>query len=244
MELIEKIKLIYRAFQYKNKYDKGGISYILSATSKGETVLDIGAHKAGYLYFLRQKVGETGKVFAFEPQGLLYNYIVKVKRIFGWQNVEIEHLALSDVADKVTLFIPAHTGKKNTSSPGATIFKDAATGVIQSTEEVVTETLDSYCLRMKIEPNFLKIDVEGNELRIFKGGLQILKNFKPKIIVEIESRHVGQQQVLETFLFLENLGYTGKFIKGINYLPLKDFSFEQFQNTGDMDNYCNNFIFE
>jgi FkbM family methyltransferase len=244
MKVIEKIKLVYRALQYKNKYDKGGIAYILASIKKGNTVMDIGAHKAGYLYYFRKKVTESGRVYAFEPQGILFNYLTSIKKQFKWTNVEVEHIALSDSTGKVTLYIPSHSKPTNTSSPGATIFKAAASGEIQSTEEVVTETLDSYCNRKSIHPDLLKIDVEGNELRIFNGGLQILKKYKPKIIVEIEARHVGENQVLETFSFLENLGYTGKFIHGINRIPLKEFSFARYQNRGDMKNYCNNFIFE
>ena len=244
MEIIEKIKLIYRALKYKNKYDKGGIAYMLATIKEGQTVLDIGAHKAGYLYYIIQKVTASGKVFAFEPQKILYNYIVKIKKIFNWKNVEVEHLALSDTSGKVTLYVPSHSNKTNTTSPGATIFKTAAKGDIQSTEDVITETLDSYCLRKNIKPDLLKIDVEGNELKIFNGGLQTLKKYKPKIIVEIESRHVGEQQVLDTFHFLENIGYTGKFIFGMDNLSLKEFSFAKYQNLEDMKHYCNNFIFE
>ncbi len=243
MKIIEKIKLLHRATQYKNKYDKGGIDYILNSVTAGQTVLDIGAHKAGYLYFMRQQVTLSGKVFAFEPQSLLYNYIVKIKQLFNWQNLQVEHLALSDAPGKVTLYIPSHK-KMNTSSPGATIVAAVATNDVRATEEVETETLDAYCKRKNIQPNFLKIDVEGNELRIFKGGVQTLQQYKPKIMVEIEARHVGREQAVETFIFLQQLGYTAHFIAGIQRLPLKDFNFDTHQNIDDMKNYCNNFIFE
>jgi len=243
MKIIEKIKLLHRANQYKNKYDPGGIAYILSSVTEGQTVLDIGAHKAGYLYFMRQQVSASGKVVAFEPQSLLYNYILKIRQLFHWDNLQVEHIAISDAPGKVTLYIPSHS-KMNTSSPGATIVAAVATNDIRATEEVETETLDAYCKRKNIQPNFLKIDVEGNELRIFKGGIQTLQQYKPKIMVEIEARHVGRKQVLETFLFLQQLGYTAHFISGIQFLPLKDFNFDIHQNMADMKNYCNNFTFE
>ncbi|MBI4947088.1 MAG: hypothetical protein HY840_11885 [Bacteroidetes bacterium] len=85
MKLIEQLKLSYRASKYKNKNDKGGIAYILSSVKAGQTVLDIGAHKAGYLYFFLKQVGAAGKVFAFEPQSSLYNYVSKLKMLFDWK---------------------------------------------------------------------------------------------------------------------------------------------------------------
>ena len=115
----EKIKLIYRANKYKNKDDRGGISYLKSAIREGQTVFDIGAHKGGYLYFIEKLVGNSGKVFAFEPQSVLYKYLLKMKPLFLWDNVTIEHLALSDIRGTTTLYIP--TNKTKTTSPGATI---------------------------------------------------------------------------------------------------------------------------
>lgn len=243
MKLIESIRLRYRAYKYKNKEDKGGIAYLNSSVKEGQTVLDIGAHKAGYLYFLQKKVGKQGKVFAFEPQANLYQYIKKIMRLFQWDHVVVEHLALSDSPGAVTLYIPTNKVKTD-SSPGATIVKHDDRADFVRTETVDTDTLDAYCSRHNIAPSFLKIDVEGNELRIFKGGLEILKKHKPKILVEIESRHVGQEKVLETFRFMESLHYAGYFIHGLNRVPINAFSFEEYQNTRDKQRYCNNFIFE
>ncbi len=243
MKLIESIILRHRANKYKYKNDKGGIAYVNASIEKGQTVIDIGAHKAGYLYFMLKRVGPTGQVFAFEPQSILYQYIKKMKGLFRWDNITIEHLALSDAEGTATLYIPTNK-KSKTSSPGATIVAYKEPASFGATETVSTETLDVYCNRHNIQPAFIKIDVEGNELRVFQGGINILKKYKPKIIVEIEERHVGKEKVLETFNFLESLGYNGQMIHGLARIPLANFGFEKHQNRHDMKNYCNNFIFE
>jgi FkbM family methyltransferase len=241
MKLTEQLKLSYRANKYKNKHDKGGIKYMLQSIKTGQTVFDIGAHKGGYLYFILKKTGNEGKVYAFEPQSLLYNYLVKIKEILGWSNVTVEHMALSDKETKTTLFIPEN--KNEPSSPGATIVKPLIKNGKGKTEEVTTDTLDSYCNRFNIQPDFLKIDVEGNELPIFKGGIETLKRYKPKIFVECEARHVGKERVMETFKFLHDIGYSGSFIRDTDFFPLKDFNIEKHQDLA-LKPYCNNFIFE
>ncbi|MBX2887755.1 MAG: FkbM family methyltransferase [Ferruginibacter sp.] len=243
MKWLENFKLTYRANKYKNKNDKGGISYLLATVQPGQTVFDIGAHKAGFLFWLLKRVGENGFVYAFEPQTSLFHYIKKLKALFDWENVTVEHLALSDSVETVTLFIPENkTGGK--SSPGATIVEHKGSNDTFTTEKTETQTLDNYCNKHNLKPSFLKIDVEGNELKVLKGGLQTLKSFKPKIIIEIEARHVGEERAKETFHFLESLGYTGRFIHGTNYLPISSFNFGEHQNLNDKANYCNNFIFE
>lgn len=240
MKLLELIKLKYRANKYKTRNDVGEVAYIESKLQQGQTVLDIGAHKAGYLYIMLKKIGPAGKVFAFEPQSRLYNYISKMKQLFHWDNVTVEHLALSDENGSVTLFVPAAKGKLT--SPGATIApKEQKEYGIQ--EKVKTETLDSYCERYNITPHFLKIDVEGNELRVFKGGIHTLTTHKPAMIFECEARHIGKDMVMEVFEFLQGLGYQGSFICGGDRKALSEFDFDKHQVEGKPP-YCNNFIFE
>lgn len=188
-------------------------------------------------------MGCKGTVFAFEPQPNLHQYITNIKALFKWENLTIENLALSDPKETVTLYVPTNKVSKE-SSPGATIVEKIKHPGFIATETVSTETLDFYCNQYNIKPDFLKIDVEGNELKIFQGGVDTLKKYKPKIIVEIEAGHVGQERVLETFEFMESLGYKGHFIHGLNRIPLANFSLSKYQNTNDMKNYCNNFVFE
>ncbi len=243
MKIIESIKLKLRADKYKTKHDIGGIAYINASVQRNQTVLDIGAHKGGYLYFILKRVGEQGKVYAFEPQFNLYSYLVRMKKLFKWDNAVIEHLALSNSIGDATLFIPTNKVSKG-SSPGATLVEHKERSDFKLNETVKVDTLDHYCQRNNISPDFLKIDVEGNELNIFKGGTDVLKKYKPKILVEIEKRHIGPEQVFETFKFLESLGYTGQFIHRENRVSLANFDLAKHQNLEDMDNYCNNFIFE
>jgi FkbM family methyltransferase len=241
-KLIQFIKLFHRAYKYQ-KSDVGEIAYVKASIKKGDTVFDIGAHKAGYLYFIKKQAGPSGKVYAFEPQSNLFNYITKLKALFNWDNVTLEHLALSNTAGEAQLYLPTEEAGK-TSSPGATIAATKDDTNFTSLEKVTTSTLDTYCGVHNCKPNFLKIDVEGNELNIFKGGIETLSKYKPKIIVEIESRHIGKEKVMETIQFLESIGYKGQFVKGAEYLPVSAFDFNVHQNREDKINYCNNFIFE
>jgi FkbM family methyltransferase len=243
MKWIENFKLKLRANKYKNKDDIGGVNYLFQTIKEGQTVLDIGAHKAGYLYLMLQLVGKKGKVFAFEPQSMLYNYISKMKHLLKWHNVTVERMALSDTETETTLFIPTNNVSKK-SAPGATILNNRERDDIGFTEKVGTDSLDHYCSVHNITPDFLKIDVEGNELNIFKGGMNTLVKYKPRIIVECDAGYVGVNQVLETFDLLKGLGYQGSFIVGSDRLPLSEFNFDTYQNRNSSNPFCNNFIFE
>lgn len=243
MKIIENIKLLHRASRYKYMNDKGGIAYINANVSEGQTVMDIGANKAGYLYFLLKQIGHKGKAIAFEPQTTLFQYITKIKKMFDWNNLTVEHLVISDEEGVAILYIPHEKAGKDYQMK-ATVIKHTLNPEFLSTEGVNSETLDTYCERKKIRPNFIKIDVEGNELKVLEGGIDTLKHYKPKILVEIDGRYIGKPMVLETLHFMHWMKYKGSFINGLKRLPLDQFNFEIHQNINDMDNYCNNFIFE
>ena len=190
MKITEKLNLFFRACRYRYKHDPGGILFIQASVKPGHTVLDIGSHKAGYLYFMARHAVPGGKVIAFEPQVELYHYLLRIKSLFKWGHVSVENIAISDDNGTATLFVPQNKRKKDSSCPGATIAKPSHPSEYVSAANVVTETLDSYCSRMKISPDFIKIDVEGNELNVLRGGITILKSCSPKIHIEIDRKSV------------------------------------------------------
>lgn len=241
---IERIKLQTRAWKYKIKHDKGGIAYICTQLKEGQTVLDIGAHKGGYLFWILRRIGPGGRAVALEPQSRLYQYLCMLKSLLRWEQATIARLALSDKEGQTTLYIPIHRKGGGHSSPGATIVSEKARDERFMEETVNTRTLDTYCAEYGLAPDLLKIDVEGNELRVLRGGEQTLLRYKPRILVEIEARHVGAEQVQETFDYLARLGYRGYFICGASLRPLEEFSIARYQNTQNMREYCNNFVFE
>jgi FkbM family methyltransferase len=241
MNLVAYFSLLLRARKYRYRNDPGEIAYLFSNIKKDDKVFDIGAHKGAYLFYMSKIVGKSGKVYAFEPQSILYKYLLTLKGLFSCE-VILENLALSDSSKEQVLNIPAHKNE-NKSSPGASLSNNFAGQKIIKTEKIQSISLDEYCSRSNIRPDFLKIDVEGHELEVLKGAEEILKSYKPGLIVEIEERHIGIEKLNETINFLLSLGYKGYFFKGKEKLPLSEFNPALHQNPTSKP-YCNNFVFE
>lgn len=238
MKWIEKFKLARLVNKYKKKVNVNEVGYLLSAIKDGETVFDIGAHMGAYAYFMRQNVGKNGSVHAFEPQTMLYKQLLLNKHLLQWNNVTINNLALSDTKGFATLNIPLYKGKADTEGASILIHSEKS---LYTTENVTTETLDNYCNQNNLAPGFLKIDVEGNELKVLQGGIETIKKYMPKILVEIEARHCSEEQANATFKFLIDIGYEGTFTLKGERIPLKLFRFDVHQVKKQN---CNNFIFE
>ena len=50
---------------------------------------------------------------------------------------------------------------------------------------IKAKTLDEYCCSNNLSPDFIKCDVEGAELLVFKGAKNTLINNKPIVFSEI-----------------------------------------------------------
>ena len=244
--MFERIKYWYRGMRYKHKLDRTEIRYILDKGKDGEVAVDIGAHKGAYLFWLQKKVGTKGWVFAFEPQPKLSKYLTMMCQKNKYKNVFIENQGLSSKRGSFELYIPS--GKS--SSPGASLEKHGIEPNGYQSVEIQTTTLDDYFLKERnLKPHFLKIDVEGHELSVFKGGEELLREAKPNILVECEQRHLGDTKIEEVFAFLVDLGYKGFFIWNNELKPLSEFVVEKHQKIKEgrfwmSKDYCNNFIFE
>lgn len=243
--MIKKLKFVYRAYRFRYKIDPSEIAYILKHVKAGDTAVDIGSHKGGYLYWLLQRVGKSGKVFGFEPQVKLFNYLQDIIQTYRLRSVVVENKGLSSKAGRVSFFVPQ---TKKGDSPGARI-DQLHDGTEYRESEIEITTLDQYFLEAGILPQFLKIDVEGHEKQVLLGGQKLLQAAKPRLLMECENRHLENDTVFDVFQVLLDLGYQGYFFSQGQLRPLAEFSTDLHQKTGEgrfweASGYVNNFVFE
>lgn len=84
-----------------------------------------------------------------------------------------------------------------------------------NTEQIPMITLDDFIRETNIVPDVLNIDVEGAEILVFKGAVDLLTNHNPKIYVSIHD-DLGLRDYNtttdQTIKFLESFGYRGEFL--------------------------------
>jgi len=237
MNNIQRLKFLYRARRFRHLLDKQEIIYILSNLQHSDCALDIGAHKGAYTYWMHKAVSATGRVFAFEPQIELADYLKNMIKIMEMRNVVVEHSAISSEVGFSTLTIPG-----DGPSPGATLEAGLFDSEANSYEVPLT-TIDSYFRdKSDIEIDLIKCDVEGHELEVFKGAENTLNKFHPHLIFECEQRHHINDSIQDVFVFLHDLGYKGYFFQNGQIKRLEEFNHEQVKNINDSQ-YVNNFLF-
>lgn len=236
-----RLRYLYRAYKARYRDQKSELAAALAAVRPGDTVVDAGANKGAYLYWLRRAVGLTGAVFAIEPQPKLTEYLQAVCENMAWTNVLVRGCALSDKTGTARLYVPGLSDSPDASLESCVGDKPGQTYDCQIT------TLDD-CLVRAERMSLLKVDVEGHELNVFRGGEQTLRKHKPTIVFECEAGHLTRHTPADVFKFLESLGYVGRFFSTHGLRPLAEFDIAIHQKTvgerfWDAKDYCNNFCF-
>jgi FkbM family methyltransferase len=230
------LRFHFRAWRYRYKLDSAEINFILRTLQPGDACVDIGAHKGGYTYWMRKAVGERGRVYSFEPQPALASYLRRMKGLLRMENVTLEECALSSEPGELMLSIPG-----SGPSPSATL--EQGSNAAGTKQRVEVRTLDSYFASKRSTPvKFIKCDVEGHELDVFRGAEKLLRADKPVLLFECEERHHTRYSSRDVFDFLKGMGYHGFFFTRGALQPLREFSPQTHGRHGDPQ-YVNNFVF-
>lgn len=147
---------------------------------KGDIVLDVGAHVGSFSIFAAQKVGDRGRVFAFEPGPETFKLLSETINLNKLPNVKIFNEAIFDKTGKLKFYT------SDTFSSFSLVQKN------KKSISVKTRTLKSVFNQLKIKRcDLLKTDVEGAEFRIFKTTpVSILKKID-KIAMEYHHTKKG-----------------------------------------------------
>jgi FkbM family methyltransferase len=151
----------------------------------GATVFDVGANIGYFTLVFAQAVGDTGRVYSFEPEPRLYDRARKNVELNGWlrDRVVIRNVALSDTEGKALM------DSSDISNEGHSHIVAAAQGDLRGLVEVSTTTGDSAWQMVGCpELALVKIDVEGHELHVLRGCQQLLSEASRDTLVVIECR--------------------------------------------------------
>ena len=147
---------------------KMALDFVSRIGIKKPVVLDIGANIGSYSEAIR-KFAPQATVFAFEPSSVARKRLED--RFIGDSSVVIVPLALGSKNSKGTLWSDAPgSGLASLTKRRLEHF-----GIdFSQSESVDVVTLDSWANSKNVIPNLIKMDIEGHELDVLKGGLKTL----------------------------------------------------------------------
>lgn len=150
----------------------GELRFMRSVLPRCVTVFDVGANVGDWtgLALSTPNLGLT--IHCFEPSAATFQRLLARK--FP-PNVTRNNFGMSSAAGEMTLHV-FENGSGINSLYWRTGLEDGWGLETQQREETVRlETIDSYCRQHSVQTiDFLKVDVEGHELEVFKGASEML----------------------------------------------------------------------
>jgi FkbM family methyltransferase len=188
--------------------DPNEFAFLNHYLQPGMTFVDMGANEGVYTVFAARRVGQSGSVWAFEPSQREYDSLranLDLNGLIG-PNVRLFPLAIADFNGYTELAVAAteHAGQN---TMGA--FASAGIGAA-GTQTIEVRRLDDLIAEdAPARIDFIKLDVEGAELKAIHGAAGTLRRYRPVLLFEVSAASLRPQGASREGLvaFLRSLDY-------------------------------------
>jgi FkbM family methyltransferase len=170
----------------------------------GDIVLDVGANIGHVSLYFGTLVGDRGKVYAFEPGQNNLPYLAR--NIAQAGNITIVPHALGSTAEVRSFHLENLTGQNNSFLSEFWMLQGTARSHFMrvQTRSVPVQVLrgDEFLEANRIQPDFLKMDVEGFEYEVLQGFEKTLREVRPAMMVELQVHYEEIYQMLTSMGYL------------------------------------------
>lgn len=164
--------------------ERSATTYFRSILKPGMIFIDIGANIGYYTLIASKVLGNTGRIFAFEPVSRNIAILEENININKFSNITVIQKALSNEENQaVKIYLPTDD------MCGMGSLRQLNDVNYSGEFEIINTTtfenfLNSYGVS---KVDVIKIDVEGNELNVLKGMENIFSNdnFNPILLIEL-----------------------------------------------------------
>ena len=186
---------------YGPVYQPETARFLVDACTAGTTVADIGAHIGLFTVVMADAVGPHGRVVSFEPtpsSAAALRRVVVLNDLAG--RVECVTAAVGQASGRAVFHVSDVPGDN-----GNSLVAEDRPGL-----EVDVVSIDEH-LGPAARVSCLKVDVEGGELDVVRGGLRVIERDRPAIALDVHPRTIprGAASIEELVALLVDLGYDG-----------------------------------
>ena len=209
--------------------------------------LDAGCNY-GFYSFYTAAISNKNKILSIEASKITAKEFIKNLEINNFKNIDFYNKAISKENNNTITFNDSENDWE--SSQTHDDFEIKLKSKIKTTS--IDYLLKSY--NLKEYSVIIKLDIEGNEINALKGGLNVIKNFFPLIIIEISKYVFNVKSNIEYFKeFLINFNYSiyntkkekidfDKIISELNNLGESYNTMGNFYLVKDNSNILNSFL--
>lgn len=200
------IDFVFARHKYEGlgeRHNAGFLRWIDFCRGK-HVIFDIGAHIGLYTIPASRVTDPEGRIYAFEPSPANCEYLKRHLKYNRCANVSVEPVLVGECLKSQVEF---YEHRKADPMNALTIRPDMM-GYGKVTRPQIT--LDDFCQRKSVFPDVIKMDIEGAELRAFKGAVHLLRYKHPPIFLSLHPDRMAMlgDSVSDLAALLSDLNYT------------------------------------
>lgn len=171
-----------------------------------KTIIDIGANNGAYAVEMRKKFPEA-EILSFEPLKTCFNNLNE--KMAGDNNFKSWNLGLGDKPELTTINKSSFDQSSSFLPMSETHKKIYPKSKSSTQEQIEIQRLDDVLKDKKNQsPTFIKIDVQGFEDKVIKGGIDTLKNSDIAVIeTSFVELYLNQPLFDEICILMSSIGY-------------------------------------
>lgn len=165
-------------YYWTGSYERAVQDTFAAVVRPGDVVWDVGAHIGFFSLLASRLVGPNGRVHAFEPIAGNRRRLLTSLELNSATNVTVHDCALSDTPGERILFA------RGASATWTLVERGGSEGT-----PIRCKTLDEFATSGP-PPTLIKIDAEGAEVDVLRGGLELIAKQYPKLVVEFHDEQL------------------------------------------------------
>lgn len=205
------------------EYEPDVTDFILNNLKKGDVFMDIGANIGYFSILASKRVGNSGEIYAYEPNPVTLNRLKRNISINQIENIYVKPFAVSNSRESINFYIPKF---KNS---GMSSLRGIENSKVVKVNTIILDDRLNQLPKIKL----IKLDIEGAEHLAISGMVKLLRRDKPMLLLELTDEFLKEfdSSAFKLLQFLSSFGYR---IFNINGNEILDYS-----NLGKQTNiYC------
>jgi FkbM family methyltransferase len=183
--------------RYANGYEPEVAALIEACVGDAGVFYDVGSNWGYFSVLAAAREGFRGRVHAFEPWPSSFRDLTDIVVQLGLsKQIACHNFALGDSSQTASMTAGSHSGLARISPGGS--------GVSVAVRALDGLALDGLALE---PPSLIKIDTEGHEEQVLRGGQRLLAAHRPMLIFEHRLENDCQWQNAGVLELLQSLGY-------------------------------------
>ncbi|MCK9323917.1 MAG: FkbM family methyltransferase [Bacteroidales bacterium] len=175
----------------RGTYEQPTVAFLEQHVKNSSCCYDIGGH-VGYLSLVLSKlVGKDGTVYVFEPRPININYINRHIKLNKILNIKLLGIGISDFTGESTFYDKGGTGTGKISDKGSLTIRVNSLDKLHEDKAIAP-------------PDLIKMDIEGEEFKALCGSRELLKTYKPILVISTHSQTIHDS----CLNFVRDLGYS------------------------------------